>query len=188
MPHSDIRGSKLVRSSPRLFAAYHVLHSLRVPRHPPNALKALDRSHFQCPPVPSDAPGWKRLSRDLRRTASLTHRRADDGSQPVPPDLNPGRAQQVLERPVSHENCPSATRVTRRQLSLVLHQDVRTTLLFTMSTPAKTPAKDQKTEVSGRNRFPPLTRAKSKRRTLSFGWPNPCCNYLGLNFPWFLTR
>ena len=49
MPHSDIRGSKLVRSSPRLFAAYHVLHSLRVPRHPPNALKALDRSHHQCP-------------------------------------------------------------------------------------------------------------------------------------------
>jgi hypothetical protein len=41
--------------------------------------------------------------------------------------------KQVLERPVSHENCPSATRVTRRQLSLALHQGVRTTLLFTMS-------------------------------------------------------
>ena len=49
-PHSDIHGSKLVRSSPWLFAAYHVLHRLRVPRHPPNALKALDRSHYQCPP------------------------------------------------------------------------------------------------------------------------------------------
>ena len=49
-PHSDIHGSKLVRSSPWLFAAYHVLHRLRVPRHPPNALKTLDRSHYQCPP------------------------------------------------------------------------------------------------------------------------------------------
>ena len=48
-PHSEIRGSKLVRSSPRLIAAYHVLHRLSAPRHPPNALKALDRSHAQCP-------------------------------------------------------------------------------------------------------------------------------------------
>src|SRR3546814_1056655 len=43
-PHSDIVGSKLVRSSPTLFAAYHVLHRLSVPRHPPNALIALDFS------------------------------------------------------------------------------------------------------------------------------------------------
>jgi hypothetical protein len=49
-PHSEIRGSKLVRSSPRLIAAYHVLHRLSAPRHPPNTLKALDRSHYRCPP------------------------------------------------------------------------------------------------------------------------------------------
>src|ERR1700760_2822621 len=48
-PHSEIPGSKLVRSSPRLIAAYHVLHRLSAPRHPPNALKSLDRSHRQCP-------------------------------------------------------------------------------------------------------------------------------------------
>ena len=48
-PHSEIRGSKLVRSSPRLIAAYHVLHRLSAPRHPPNALKTLDCSHDQCP-------------------------------------------------------------------------------------------------------------------------------------------
>ena len=48
-PHSEIRGSKLIRSSPRLIAAYHVLHRLSAPRHPPNALKALDRSHDRCP-------------------------------------------------------------------------------------------------------------------------------------------
>jgi hypothetical protein len=49
-PHSDISGSKLVRSSPELFAAYHVLHRLSVPRHPPNALKTLDRSHYRYSP------------------------------------------------------------------------------------------------------------------------------------------
>ena len=48
-PHSEIRGSKLVRSSPRLNAAYHVLHRLSAPRHPPNTLKALDRSHYRRP-------------------------------------------------------------------------------------------------------------------------------------------
>src|ERR1700760_3691358 len=48
-PHSEIPGSKLVRSSPRLIAAYHVLHRLSAPRDPPNALKALDRSRDRCP-------------------------------------------------------------------------------------------------------------------------------------------
>ncbi len=43
--HSDIAGSKLIRSSPTLFAAYHVLLRLCVPRHPPDALKTLDHSH-----------------------------------------------------------------------------------------------------------------------------------------------
>ena len=40
-PHSDIRGSMLICSSPRLFAAYHVFHRLLVPRHPPCALFCL---------------------------------------------------------------------------------------------------------------------------------------------------
>ena len=43
-PHSDIRGSKLAHSSPRLFAACHVLHRLYMPRHPPDALLTLDHS------------------------------------------------------------------------------------------------------------------------------------------------
>src|SRR5256885_1521742 len=38
LPHSEILGSQLVCSSPRLIAAYHVLHRLPVPRHPPCAL------------------------------------------------------------------------------------------------------------------------------------------------------
>ena len=43
-PHSDIRGSLDICSSPRLFAAYHVFHRLSVPRHPPCALSCLTRS------------------------------------------------------------------------------------------------------------------------------------------------
>ena len=41
LPHSEIPGSKLICSSPRLIAAYHVLHRLLVPRHPPYALCSL---------------------------------------------------------------------------------------------------------------------------------------------------
>ena len=38
LPHSDIRGSRVICTYPRLFAAYHVLLRLREPRHPPSAL------------------------------------------------------------------------------------------------------------------------------------------------------
>ena len=41
-PHSEIHGSRLILSSPWLIAEYHVLHRLLLPRHPPNALIALD--------------------------------------------------------------------------------------------------------------------------------------------------
>ena len=40
-PHSEIRGSMDICSSPRLFAAYHVFLRLSVPRHPPCALFSL---------------------------------------------------------------------------------------------------------------------------------------------------
>ena len=38
MPHSGIPGSKLICSSPGLFAAYRALRRLLKPRHPPSAL------------------------------------------------------------------------------------------------------------------------------------------------------
>ena len=41
LPHSEIPGSTVVCTSPRLIAAYHVLHRLLVPRHPPYALSSL---------------------------------------------------------------------------------------------------------------------------------------------------
>ena len=42
LPHSEIEGSKPILGSPSLIAEYHVLHRLLLPRHPPNALLALD--------------------------------------------------------------------------------------------------------------------------------------------------
>jgi hypothetical protein len=40
-PHSDILGSAVVCTYPRLIAAYRVLHRLQAPRHPPCALSIL---------------------------------------------------------------------------------------------------------------------------------------------------
>ena len=48
-PHSGITGSKPACGSPMLIAAYHALHRLSVPRHPPCALVRLtgiSRGHF----------------------------------------------------------------------------------------------------------------------------------------------
>ena len=41
LPHSEISGSTLICSSPKLFAACHVLHRLLMPRHSPCALISL---------------------------------------------------------------------------------------------------------------------------------------------------
>jgi hypothetical protein len=61
-PHSEIPGSKPVRGSPRLIAAYYVLHRLHAPRHPLDALKALDRSHYRCPQLLAVSCNHGRLS------------------------------------------------------------------------------------------------------------------------------
>jgi hypothetical protein len=50
-PHSDIPGSKLVCSSPRLIAACHVLRRLLAPRHPPYALSSLTIRNFELTPT-----------------------------------------------------------------------------------------------------------------------------------------
>src|ERR671916_82543 len=55
LPHSEITGSKPIPGSPVLIAGYHVLHRLLLPRHPPNALLALDpiqrRTGRACAPL-----------------------------------------------------------------------------------------------------------------------------------------
>ena len=43
LPHSDTLGSTVVCTSPGIFAAYHVLHRLHVPRHPPYALSSFTK-------------------------------------------------------------------------------------------------------------------------------------------------
>ena len=40
-PHSEISGSKPVCGSPKHIAAYHVLHRLLTPSHPPQTLRSL---------------------------------------------------------------------------------------------------------------------------------------------------
>jgi hypothetical protein len=64
-PHSEIQGSKPVRGSPRLIAAYHVLHRLSAPRHPPDTLMTLDHSHHRCP------LGEPEGSLPIKRTSTL---------------------------------------------------------------------------------------------------------------------
>ena len=44
LSHSETRGSKVICTSPRIIAAYRVLHRLREPRHPPCALACFPRN------------------------------------------------------------------------------------------------------------------------------------------------
>src|SRR4051812_29511906 len=74
-PHSEILGSKLVRSSPRLIAAYHVLHRLSAPRHPPNALMTLDCSHDRCPRLGA--------ADRIRKTIACHHTRINGAVTPL---------------------------------------------------------------------------------------------------------
>ena len=48
LSHSEILGSRVICTSPRLNAAYHVLLRLQEPRHPPYALSYLFPSHICC--------------------------------------------------------------------------------------------------------------------------------------------
>jgi hypothetical protein len=64
LPHSDIHGSTPARGSPWLFAACHVLHRLLVPRHPPNALLALEIRSVMHGSKPSLASTNRSLSTD----------------------------------------------------------------------------------------------------------------------------
>jgi hypothetical protein len=92
-PHSEILGSKPVRSSPKLIAAYHVLHRLLAPRHPPNALLSLNHSHYRCPPplgagTASVRPGHLRPDRKDQLASEFTHMTAHScpaGSSPNTP-------------------------------------------------------------------------------------------------------
>src|SRR5690606_2101177 len=82
-PHSEIDGSKPVCGSPSLIAAYHVLHRLLAPRHPPYALSSLTirtrtvglRRGGQGPAARASSltPGTRSLIPDAARVGSETH-------------------------------------------------------------------------------------------------------------------
>jgi hypothetical protein len=65
-PHSEISGSKPIPGSPKLNAGYHVLHRLLLPRHPPNALFALDLTR-------KEQGRWFKWPASLRRQKSYTY-------------------------------------------------------------------------------------------------------------------
>ncbi len=67
-PHSDILGSKPVCGSPKLFAAYHVLHRLLAPRHSPHALSSLTIRNSELTLAGSRAPPSSHRLRDTLRT------------------------------------------------------------------------------------------------------------------------
>src|SRR5919205_2244186 len=136
-PHSEIPGSKLVRSSPRLIAAYHVLHRLSAPRHPPNALKALDRSHDRCPPP---------LVRGVERFKSAPSAEGTDDQKDLSLDLSKD-VFACLTHPASRARKASRLRrhdptATRPKPSLVRRISIRQTECVTSSrcqTPASSP-------------------------------------------------
>ena len=96
-PHSDIPGSKGALASPGLIAECHVLHRLLLPRHPPNALIALDPIQKTTGPF---ARGWFGLNPSSRPgRKSLTHRRSlGRGDAAV---ASPERSLQIRQDPRS---------------------------------------------------------------------------------------
>ncbi len=78
-PHSEIPGSTLVCSSPRLIAAYHVLHRLLTPRHPPCALSSLTTETFS-----RSNPILKWVeAKATRRSISRASRMRHNSSEPI---------------------------------------------------------------------------------------------------------
>ena len=111
-PHSEIHGSKLTRSSPRHIAACHVLHRLLTPRHPPNALLALEHHHMRTP-----SPRVTMYSAKSSRLTMITKIKTElypDQSQPnVTYTIN-----QQCQRPPSPNHFPasnSSSRISRTQ-------------------------------------------------------------------------
>jgi hypothetical protein len=72
-PHSEIPGSKPVCGSPRLIAAYHVLHRLLLPRHSPCALSSLTIKFARHIPETNPAGAAQILCRQSRSSHAYCH-------------------------------------------------------------------------------------------------------------------
>ena len=107
-----------------------------MPRHPPIALKTLDRSHCQCPSARSRRD--RRFSQTLTGLASARSQR----DRRYVTTLRVARDVIGTKRPASRDRFEGAVRQThhmqgierpRRQIMNLADHEVRTNLLFTMS-------------------------------------------------------
>ena len=123
-PHSEIRGSKVVRTSPRLIAAYHVLHRLSAPRHPPDTLKALDRSHYRCPPLGSGSSTCV-LMASIERPVCFKRTRERRG-QAAPTVTGARSWSGRTDKPRRTVRCARATKVDRIRFLFTMSDNPRT--------------------------------------------------------------
>ena len=75
LSHSEIAGSTVICTYPALIAAYHVLHRLREPRHPPDALTFFRLEPNTLPTATTHKPASQPVSDApcLRRTIRFAH-------------------------------------------------------------------------------------------------------------------
>lgn len=91
LPHSEIHGSMLVCSSPWLIAAYHVLHRLSMPRHPPYALTYLSSAILHGPSLRLLTLLWTRyfFAIYICATEQLSCQRTNFQAVPTPCGFGP---------------------------------------------------------------------------------------------------
>jgi hypothetical protein len=116
-PHSDISGSMYVGNSPELFAAYHVLHRLSVPRHPPNALVVLDLTTVV---VSEDRSHDRSSARSVQGTTPTTKTALYSTYPFLPLRLGDGARKSRLQTSLSDEQCQRTIRCRRHRVSLHL--------------------------------------------------------------------
>lgn len=110
-PHSDIRGSKGARPSPRLYAACHVLHRFLVPRHPPDALRRLisatrrDNARPMAGPIPHMRYSQERLTKI--RSHLATSPPAPEGTDRQAPRSNLDRTYSPCQTAKNSSHHPS---------------------------------------------------------------------------------
>ena len=70
LSHSEICGSMVICTCPQLIAAYHVLHRLREPRHPPCALIYFLFSNIQNTEPNTEKNPWKHGIMSAKRSTT----------------------------------------------------------------------------------------------------------------------
>jgi hypothetical protein len=96
-PHSDIPGSKIAPISPGLFAGCHVLHRLRAPRHPPNALTSLERESS----LPRTKPQAEKTQLPREKLAQSASIQIPTGTRRRPKPIHPSKTQ--IQHPAKTE-------------------------------------------------------------------------------------